>query len=86
MLKSAFIRARVSPELKSEAEIVLSQLGITPSQAVTILYKYVAREHEWPIPLKAPNTKTLSTFKETDKKSGLIASRTTKEMFSKLKI
>ena len=29
MSKTAFIRARVDPELKNEAELVLSELGIT---------------------------------------------------------
>lgn len=86
MSKSAFIRARISPELKNEAELILSELGITPTQAVTILYKYVARKHEWPVPLRVPNAKTLMTFKDTDKKNGLVASKNIEEMFCKLKI
>jgi len=68
MAKTAFIRARVNQALKSEAEHILEEFGITPTQAVTILYKYIAREHKWPIPLKIPNNKTLKTFKATDKK------------------
>lgn len=86
MSKTAYIRGRINPELKCEAERVLSQLGMTPTQAVTILYKYVVREHEWPVPMKIPNAKTLRTFKATDRKSGLVASKNTKEMFDKLKI
>lgn len=86
MSKTAFIRARVDPELKNEAELVLSELGITPTQAVTILYKYVAREHVWPVPMKVPNAKTLKTFRETNKKNKLVSSKNTKEMFDKLGI
>ncbi|MFY9589727.1 type II toxin-antitoxin system RelB/DinJ family antitoxin [Rickettsia endosymbiont of Halotydeus destructor] len=86
MTKSAFIRARVEPELKEEAENVLDELGITPTQAVTMLYKYVAREHKWPTTIKIPNTTTLKTFKSTDNKIGLITSKNTKEMFKKLGI
>lgn len=86
MPKSSFVRARVNPELKDAAEHVLEELGITPTQAVTILYKYVAREHKWPVPMNIPNIKTLKTFKATDKKNGLIASKNTKEMFANLGI
>lgn len=86
MTKSAFIRARVEPELKEAAENVLDELGITPTQAVTMLYKYVAREHKWPTTIKIPNAVTLKTFESTDNKIGLIASNNTKEMFKKLGI
>ncbi|AAY61186.1 addiction module antitoxin, RelB/DinJ family protein [Rickettsia felis str. Pedreira] len=86
MTKSAFIRARVDPELKEEAENVLDELGITPTQAVTMLYKYVAREHKWPTTIKIPNAVTLKTFESTDNKIGLIASNNTKKMFKKLGI
>lgn len=86
MTKSAFIRARVEPKLKEEAENVLDELGITPTQAVTMLYKYVAREHKWPTTIKIPNAVTLKTFESTDNKIGLIASNNTKEMFKKLGI
>ena len=86
MTKSAFIRARVEPELKEEAENVLDELGITPTQAVTMLYKYVAREHKCPTTIKIPNAVTLKTFESTDNKIGLIASNNTKEMFKKLGI
>ena len=61
MSKAAFIRARIEPELKFMAEGILTELGITPTQAITMLYKRIARDHEWPIELKipnAPNTKS----------------------------
>ncbi|WP_341758245.1 type II toxin-antitoxin system RelB/DinJ family antitoxin [Candidatus Tisiphia endosymbiont of Ditula angustiorana] len=86
MNKSVFVRARIEPEIKKEAEEILYELGITPSQAVTMLYKYIARKHEWPIELKIPNAKTIKTFKETDKDIGLIKCRNTDEMYKKLGI
>lgn len=86
MLKSSFIRARVEPAIKDEAEHVLYEMGITPSQAVGMLYKYLAREHKWPVPLNIPNTKTTKTFKDTDNNVGLTQSKDAKEMFKKLGI
>lgn len=86
MAKTAFVRVRVEPDLKAGAEMVLDQLGITPSQAITMLYKYVLREHKWPISTKIPNKKTIKTFKDTDKGVDLNISNSTKEMFNKLGI
>jgi DNA-damage-inducible protein J len=86
MTKSAFVRARVEPELKEEAETILHELGISPTQAVTMLYKYVAHEHKWPTTIKIPNAKTSRTFKNTDNKVGLVVSKDIKEMFKKLGI
>lgn len=67
MSKAAFIRARIEPELKDLAEEVLDELGITPTQAITMLYKKIARDHEWPIDLKIPNAQTRKALEETDK-------------------
>jgi len=86
MARSSFVRARIEPELKTEAEHILGQMGITPSQAVIMLYKYLAREHKWPIPLKLPNAATVSTFKDTDQNRNLVKSKDSAEMFNKLGI
>ena len=66
MSKSAFIRVRVEQDLKAEAEQILHELGITPSQAITMLYKNIMREHAWPLKLKIPNKQTRQTLDETD--------------------
>ena len=67
MSKAAFIRARVEPKLKLTAEHVLSELGITPTQAITMLCSRIAREHSWPLELKIPNAKTARAIKEARK-------------------
>ncbi|HJD56108.1 MAG TPA: type II toxin-antitoxin system RelB/DinJ family antitoxin [Rickettsia endosymbiont of Pyrocoelia pectoralis] len=86
MAKLAFIKAQIEPKLKEEAENILHELGITPTQAVTMLYKYVANEHKWPTTIKIPNIVTLKAFESTDNGVGLITSKNTKEMFKKLGI
>jgi DNA-damage-inducible protein J len=85
-VKTAFLRARIEPKLKVEAEYVLRELGITPTQAITMLYKKIAREHEWPIELKIPNEETQRVMDETDKGIGLISCRDSKDLFEKLGI
>ena len=66
MSKAAFIRARVESELKTSAENILHELGITPSQAVVMLYKCITREHGWPLALKIPNAETARAIKEAE--------------------
>lgn len=84
MTKEAFVRARVEPELKSIAEEVLYQLGITPTQAITMLYRRIAREQEWPLELKIPNAKTARAIKETRKGKGITTCKDLKDLFKKL--
>ncbi len=84
MSKAAFIRARVEPKLKIIAEHVLSELGITPTQAITMLYTRIAREHEWPLELKIPNAKTARAIREARKGKGITVCKDADDLFNKL--
>ena len=86
MNKSAFVRARVEPELKEAAEMVLNELGITPTQAITMLYKQIANQHQWPIELKVPNALTQKVIDETEQEIDIIACDDATELFNKLGI
>ncbi len=67
MSKSSQVHLRIETNLKSEAEQVLHELGITPTQAMTMFYKAIAREHAIPLVLKIPNKKTRKVLEESDK-------------------
>jgi DNA-damage-inducible protein J len=84
MSKAAFIRARVEPKLKISAEHILSELGITPTQAITMLYTRIARAHEWPLELKIPNAKTARAIKEARKGKGVIICKDADDLFKNL--
>jgi len=43
MAKSAFVRARIEPELKENAEHILNELGIRPSDAINMFYHQIER-------------------------------------------
>ena len=58
MSKTAVVRARIEPDLKENAERILSEVGLTPSTAVGILYRHIVREKGFPISLKVPNATT----------------------------
>jgi DNA-damage-inducible protein J len=51
-----------------------------------MLYKHVAREHDWPTNLKIPNQNTIDTFNDTDNLNGLTKSSTLADMWNKLGI
>jgi DNA-damage-inducible protein J len=84
--QTSFVRARIEPVLKIEAESVLSELGITPTQAIKMLYKRIARDQEWPLELKIPNQETLEVFEETDQGVGLIQCKDIDDLFHRLDI
>lgn len=67
---SVFARARMDDTLKSEAESILSSVGITPSEAIRMLYKQIVNRHEFPLELRTPNAKTLAAFSEVDNDVG----------------
>ena len=84
MGKSAFIRARIEPQVKVSAEKILHQLGITPTQAVTMLYKRLISAQQWPLELKIPNHETRKILDETDQGMGLIPCHDINDLFNQL--
>jgi DNA-damage-inducible protein J len=82
--KVAFIRARVEPKLKVSAENILHELGITPTQAITMLYSRIVRGHGWPLELKIPNAKTARAIREARQRKGVVVCKDLKELFKKL--
>jgi DNA-damage-inducible protein J len=60
----ATVRARVDSKLKEEVEEILSEIGLTTSQAITMFLKGVKREKGIPFELKIPNETTLKAMQE----------------------
>ncbi len=67
---SAIARARMDDNLKSEAESILNSVGITPSEAIRMLYKQIVNRHGFPLELHTPNTATLAAFAEIENDKG----------------
>lgn len=86
MKKTAYIRARIEPSLKAKAEAVFDELGITPSQVITLLYKQVSRKHEIPVDLYLPNKKTARAIEEARKGKGVVECKDADDLFNKLGI
>jgi DNA-damage-inducible protein J len=84
--KSAMIRARMDPALKIEVEGILSQLGLSASEAINLFYHQVRLTKGLPFAVRIPNKATLRTFKETDAGRGMICCQDAKDLFDKLGI
>lgn len=60
MANTATVYARIDPELKADVENILSQLGVTPSSLVQMLYKQIRLTRSIPFEIKLPARKVLS--------------------------
>jgi len=63
-MKTAIINARVKPDLKDEVEQILSQLGITTTQAITMYFEQIKMNQGIPFQLKIPNAETLQAMED----------------------
>jgi len=60
MARTSNIFARVEPEIKEQAELVLEQLGIPMSNAIGLFLRQVVLQRGIPFELKLPQSKPLS--------------------------
>ncbi len=69
--KSATVHARMTPDLKQEAEGILKQLGLTATDAVSLLYKQIIWSRGLPFDVKIPNQETLEAIESVKKKQDI---------------
>ena len=62
--KTAFIRARVDPRTKREAEAVFRAIGVDTTSAVTMFLKQVSLHKGMPFAVHIPNADTVRAFNE----------------------
>jgi DNA-damage-inducible protein J len=85
-MKAAFVRARIEPVLKRDAEEVLSKLGISSSEAVNLFYSQIVLKRGLPFPVELPNDDTINTFVKTDKGEELVTCKDANDLFQRLGI
>ena len=73
MAKSANLYARIEPDIKEQAEAILSALGIPASNAITMFYKQIILQRGLPFEVRLPDTKPIdiSTLTEEQLNSEL---------------
>lgn len=63
-MKTTTIHARIQPDLKTQVESVLSQLGMSTSEAITLYFKQIHLQQGLPFEVKIPNTITQKAMEE----------------------
>ena len=86
MSKSATVRARLEPELKSSAESIFHRLGLNATQAITMFYRQVELRGGLPFDVVVPSEATRRVFESTDAGRDLVVCENAEEMFEKLSI
>ena len=71
MAKTETIRARVEPRLKCQAEEVFSEIGLSPTEAITLFYTQVTLHQGLPFAVKVPNAETIEALRQARSREGL---------------
>jgi len=62
--KTAYIRARIEPEIKAEFDKLLDKLGLSMSDAIGILFRWSIREKRVPSEVKVPTAELRKAMAE----------------------
>lgn len=84
MNRTATVRARIEPRLKSDVEKLLRRLGMTTTEAIAIFYNQIRLRRGLPFPVEVPNEATRKTFEATDRGECLHAYDSIDHMFEAL--
>ncbi len=67
MNNTATVHARIDAKTKCASERVLHRIGMTPTDAVRLLYRQIALRREFPLELRVPNKLTAGTLAKSDR-------------------
>ncbi len=70
MAKTAMTHARLTPEVKMRAEVILKELGISISAAQEMFYRQIIAHQGIPFDLRLPNSQTIRAMEDARKGKG----------------
>jgi len=82
MSQTAVIHARIDPATKAATERVLDALGLTPTEAIRLLYRQIAMRGEFPVELRTPNSETADVLAKADKGEDIETFDTTDDLYA----
>ncbi|MDA3918500.1 MAG: type II toxin-antitoxin system RelB/DinJ family antitoxin [Deltaproteobacteria bacterium] len=85
MAKTAMTHARLTPEIKNQAEAILKELGISISTAYEMFYRQIIAHHGIPFDLRLPSKDTVQAMRDARKGKGK-KYHSIKALFEDLKI
>ena len=84
MPKNAYITARVDKSLKAKAERILSRVGISTTDAITMLLHQIVLRKGLPFEARIPNKDTIAAMAELDRGGGQSFDGTAEELFERV--
>jgi len=63
--QTSMLHIRVDDDIKEQATVALSAMGLTMSDAVRLFLRRVVIDQAFPLELKVPNTETLAAMEES---------------------
>lgn len=84
MRKTATIRTRIEPGLKSEVEEILFKLGLTASETVHLLYRQIKLQRGLPFDVRIPNALTTRTLNASKAGRGVKRFSRKKDLYADL--
>jgi DNA-damage-inducible protein J len=85
-MKKIVVQVRVNSDLKNDVDDVLSRLGLTMSEAITLYLAQIKLNSGIPFDIKIPNKITMRAIRGAKAKKGVVVCKNAKEMFKKLGI
>jgi len=64
MSQQARISSRINAQLKQQGDAILAEMGLKPSQAITMFYTQLVRQRDLPFSTKIPNKQTIKALNE----------------------
>ena len=84
MNNRATIHARIDAQTKSQAQSILSKLGMTLSEAITLYLRQIVFNKGIPFEVKIPNELTMKTIEKSERGEELHETSSVEEMFREL--
>ena len=87
MSKTTALTIEIDVDLKQRTERLLRDMGLTPSQAITLFYKQIEAKHALPFESDAaeePNEETLRAIADSIHKRNLTKAKSADAMFAEL--
>ncbi|MDP4623724.1 MAG: type II toxin-antitoxin system RelB/DinJ family antitoxin [Akkermansiaceae bacterium] len=82
MAQTAVIHARIDPATKAATERVLEAIGLTPTEAIRLLYRQIAMRGEFPVELRTPNAETARVLSMADSGEDVETFDSTEELYA----
>jgi len=64
MTKSTAITVRLDPQIKKDAQVILNELGLTTTQAVSMFFKQISLNKGLPFAVEIPNQQTIQAIED----------------------